>query len=170
MSLCFLKCRRVFLNVVKFSEMLLCFDPQGHCNFYIKQLLLYFGDISDDSLRRSFTHFSEVKSVCWIWRGVFVQDLHAKKFRIRVRKCSCMRPLNLWSSSVTCPSTSAQAPGTLSFPRIQLWIASADWFHSICQQSKLVFHHLSYIAPGFKWASQSLPVRDFTKRLEQKFI
>lgn len=43
----------------------------------------------------------------------------------------------LWrmaSAMTTCPSTSAHAPGTLSFPRIQLWIASADWFQSICTQ------------------------------------
>lgn len=33
--------------------------------------------------------------------------------------------------SVTFPSTSAQAPGTLSFPLIQLCIASAGWFQSI---------------------------------------
>lgn len=33
---------------------------------------------------------------------------------------------------VTCPSISVQAPGTLSFPLIQLWRASALWFQSIC--------------------------------------
>ena len=32
-------------------------------------------------LHRSFTHFHKVKSVCWIWRDVFVRDFHAKKVR-----------------------------------------------------------------------------------------
>jgi len=32
-------------------------------------------------LHRPFIHFFEVKSVCWIWGGVFVRDLHAKKVR-----------------------------------------------------------------------------------------
>lgn len=31
----------------------------------------------------------------------------------------------------TCPFISAQAPGTLSWPRIQLCKASADWFQEI---------------------------------------
>lgn len=42
----------------------------------------------------------------------------------------------------TWPSTSAQAPGTLSFPRIQLWRASADWFQSICKHA-FTSHHSS---------------------------
>lgn len=36
----------------------------------------------------------------------------------------------------TCPQASVQAPGTLSFPRIQLWMASAGWSQSICRAGR----------------------------------
>lgn len=88
---------------------------------------------------------SSWKHVTWWHHHIMFMFLRYKKNLKKIPVMGQRKYADERFSFCTCPSTSAQAPGTLSFPRIQLWRASADWFQSICKRRNTMPLCLQYI-------------------------